>query len=53
MDELLTPQEAADFLKVSKQWVYQKKAEGVLPFRKIGGSLRFVKAELIEWVKNQ
>lgn len=51
-DELLTAEEVGKFLKVTPQWVYQRKAQGKIPYKKIGGSIRFVKSELIEWVKS-
>lgn len=50
-DEVLTVKEAAAFLKVSIPTIYQLKARKEIPFRKIGGSLRFLKSELIDYIK--
>ena len=52
-DELLTPEEVAHLLKVPKatvyKWVHQRK----IPHVKVGRHLRFVKAEILEWVEEQ
>ncbi len=52
-DELLTSEEVAQLLKVPKatvyKWVYQRK----IPHVKVGKHLRFVKAELLEWIEEQ
>jgi excisionase family DNA binding protein len=50
-NEVLTPKEAADFLKISLPTLYQLKARNKIPFGKVGGQLRFIKSELVEWVK--
>ncbi len=49
---LLTPEEAAAFLKVSKSTLYQRKD---IPRYRLPGSrsLRFDEAELIAWAKGQ
>lgn len=52
-DEILTAKEAAEYLKISLQTIYQLKAAGKVPFKKIGGSLRFLKSELYNWLKEQ
>lgn len=50
-DHLLTAQEAADRLGVSKRWVYRKNKSGDLPFaRKLSnGTLRFSSRGLERW----
>lgn len=50
-EEVLTPKEAADFLKISLPTLYQLKANKKIPYGKAGGQLRFIKSELIAWVK--
>jgi len=50
-EEVLTVDEAAKFLKVSKAWLYQKKAAGLIPYHQNGGLVRFFKSELLEWLK--
>ena len=49
---LLTIEEAANFLRVSKSWLYQHKE---VPRHKFPGSslLRFDRAELETWAKSQ
>ena len=53
VDELLTPEEVAKLLKVPRgtiyKWVHQRK----IPHLKVGKHLRFVKAEVLEWVEEQ
>jgi len=44
---------AARYLGMSKDWVYKQAARGVLPYRKIGGGLRFIPAEIRAWAESQ
>jgi excisionase family DNA binding protein len=46
-DNLITPDELANFLKISKSSIYRLVEERKLPFHKVGGSLRF-KKEVID-----
>jgi excisionase family DNA binding protein len=39
----------AAFLKVSRSWVYQRAAAGLLPCIKVGGLLRFSPRAIREW----
>ncbi len=41
--------EVARYLKTSKSWVYGSSASGLLPYRKIGGLLRFDPNEIRSW----
>jgi len=50
-EEILTAQEAADFLKVQVGYIYQLKAQKRIPFHYAGKTVRFLKTELIEWLK--
>lgn len=50
-EEILTAQEAADFLKVQVGYIYQLKADKRIPFHYAGKTVRFLKTELIEWLK--
>ena len=48
-DELMTPQEAASFLKVTVSWIYEHvrpEAEDRLPVVKLGKYLRFDRRDL-------
>ena len=44
-------EDAAAFLGKSKDWVYRHTADGTLPHRKVGQSLRFIPEELVAWVE--
>jgi excisionase family DNA binding protein len=48
--ELLTVQEAADYLRVPQSWVYERTRTGAIPVRKIGHLVRIPRAELLSWV---
>lgn len=49
--KLMTVEETANFLNVSTKWLYQQKARHKIPFKKLGGMLRFEKSELIAWLE--
>jgi excisionase family DNA binding protein len=54
--KLLTIQEVADFLKVSKSWVYAMTSgvsKNSIPYVKVGKYIRFEEAEVVEWVRKQ
>ena len=55
MDSLLSPKEAAAFLRVSPDtlavWRCTKRYPN-LPYVKIGGRIRYERADLIRWVKS-
>jgi excisionase family DNA binding protein len=40
-DELWDVNDVARYLRVSKSWVYHRAEAGLLPYRRIGGLLRF------------
>jgi excisionase family DNA binding protein len=48
--EILTPQEAADFLRVPLLTVQRQAKAGRLPGRRIGKEWRFSRTVLIEWM---
>lgn len=48
MEELLTPKEAAKFLKIHKVTLYRLVKEGKIPAIKIGKQLRFNKENLLK-----
>jgi excisionase family DNA binding protein len=51
---LLTPKEAARLLKVSLSWLAKARMRGDgPPFIKIGRSIRYSEAALIQWMKSQ
>ncbi|MCP4714181.1 MAG: helix-turn-helix domain-containing protein [Deltaproteobacteria bacterium] len=48
LDEILTVDEVASYLKITKITTYKLAKKGELPFIKIGNSFRMRKSELIE-----
>ena len=50
-DQLLTVEEAAEFLRLSTPTIYSKVSRGELPFMKRSKRLYFSKTELMEYVK--
>ncbi len=53
-DEILTIEELAAYLKVSKSTLYQMAQKGAIPASKVGKHWRFHKATIEEWLlRNQ
>lgn len=51
--ELLTPDELASWLKIPKKpGIYDLVAKREIPYRKIGGRLRFVKQEIFDYLES-
>ncbi|OGP73224.1 MAG: hypothetical protein A2V86_13385 [Deltaproteobacteria bacterium RBG_16_49_23] len=48
--EILTPREAAEYLSVHVRTIYRLVKQGEIPGRKVGGSWRFKKDTLDEWL---
>jgi excisionase family DNA binding protein len=48
--EILTPREAAEYLSVHVRTIYRLAKNGEIPGRKVGGSWRFKKGALDEWL---
>lgn len=54
--ELITINEMAEFLRVPKSWIYARTRETVpdsIPRVKVGKYVRFVKNEVMAWLKRQ
>ena len=49
-DEILTIDEVAVFLKAGKRTVYRLAASGEIPAFKLGGTWRFRRSELDDWI---
>lgn len=47
---VLSPREAADYLRVPEAVVIKEAAEGRLPGRKVGDEWRFLGGELVRWL---
>lgn len=50
MEEILTLEEVADYLKVTPRTIYTLAREGKLPAFKLGGVWRFRRSELQSWI---
>lgn len=50
MKEILTPKEAAEYLSVHVRTIYRLAKNREIPGRKVGGSWRFKKDALDEWL---
>jgi excisionase family DNA binding protein len=50
MKEILTPREAAEYLSVHVRTIYRLAKNREIPGRKVGGSWRFRKDALDEWL---
>lgn len=48
--EIMTPREAAEYLSVHVRTIYRLAKNGDIPGRKVGGSWRFKKDALDEWI---
>jgi excisionase family DNA binding protein len=53
MKEIMTPREAAEYLSVHVRTIYRLVKHGEIPSRKVGGSWRFKKGALDEWLSGQ
>lgn len=53
MDEVLTIQEVANYLKLTEKTAYRLAAEGKLPGFKVGGSWRFKQIDIEQWIIEQ
>ena len=45
--------ELADYLVVSKDWVYKKVQQKSIPYTRVGSSIRFLKKEIDSWLEKQ
>jgi excisionase family DNA binding protein len=50
MKEIMTPREAAEYLSVHVRTIYRLAKNGHIPGRKVGGSWRFKKGALDQWL---
>lgn len=50
-DEILTMKEVAKYLKLADKTAYRLAAEGKLPGFKVGGSWRFKKQDIDNWIE--
>jgi excisionase family DNA binding protein len=53
VSELLTVAEAADYLRMSRHWLYRRIAEGQFPHIRVGRAVRFRAVDLDRWLSSQ
>ncbi len=54
LDDLLTVEEAASYLKVPVSWIYERTRRGAIPMRRIGPRhIRIPRNEFLAWVEQQ
>lgn len=51
--EILALRQVAEFLKVTDRTIYRLAAAKKIPAFKVGGTWRFSKAEITEWIQQQ
>lgn len=51
--EVMTVSEVAAYLRIKEKTAYRLVAEGKLPGFKVGGSWRFMREEIEQWIKEQ
>ncbi len=49
-NELMDVQGLADYLKVKRQWVYEKTHLNIIPYYKVGKYPRYRKSKIDEWL---
>ena len=52
-DEVLTLQEAAEFLKVSERTLWSLAKQGLVPCRRVGKQYRLSRNVLVRWIQNR
>jgi excisionase family DNA binding protein len=52
-DQILTLDEVATYLKAGKRTVYRLASSGKIPAFKLGGTWRFRRAELDQWIASR
>jgi len=52
-EEILPPKQVSDFLKVTEGTIYRLAAAKQIPAFKVGGTWRFSRADINQWIKRQ
>ena len=56
IDQLLTPEETAEILRVKLSWLYQhtrRRSQDRIPFVKVGRYLRFREQDLLAYIESR
>lgn len=52
-DDIMTLKEVAEYLKLAEKTAYRLAADGTVPGFKVGGSWRFRKTAIEDWIDQQ
>jgi excisionase family DNA binding protein len=52
-NQLMTPQECAEFLQIEVNTLYVMRSQRRIPYRKVGHLLRFDFDEIVEWTRGK
>lgn len=52
-DDIITIKEVAEYLKIKEKTAYALAAKGEIPGFKVGGSWRFDKNDIQQWIEKQ
>ena len=52
-NDILTIEEAAEYLKLGKRSIYKLAKSGEIPHKKVLNKYRFVREDLIKWVSGE
>jgi len=52
-DGLMSLKELAEYLGVSKDWIYQRTAKNEIPFGKVGRFVKFRRSEIDRWLSTR
>jgi excisionase family DNA binding protein len=52
-NDIMTIKEVADYLKLNEKTAYRLVLDGKIPGFKVGGSWRFRKSQIEEWIREQ
>ena len=52
-EELITESELAEWLRISKSTLHKLRSDGLLPFQKIGDSIRYSRKDIDDWLRHR
>lgn len=50
---IMTVKEVAEYLKVNERTVYRLAGAKKMPAFKVGGTWRFLRSDIVQWIKSQ
>ncbi len=53
LEDLLTVDEAAAYLRVKKSWLYERTRNRSVPVRKLGRHVRIPRNEFLAWIERE